>query len=359
MLKKRLLATARGETIVEVLIAIAIAAFAIGTSYAIATRSLQQAITARERNQALNLTQSQIAALKQRLVENPDDFNSDDPTKGFVVRSTTATPSSSQLPYTDFHFCLDDNSASPTDSKNQWARIPNNFSNDNQAADIAPGTDKYNHGNGTNDPGCVRNVDGTNYFIDISAQITQGSVGSANRTVYMLAVRWEELGSGNHTAESIIYYRLPLLKPGPVGGTSLNLLDCNEDATQIINGATVKVNAADGTLVFQGPSGQAVLSPNGKVLQDGLGNQFVKNGNRITCQKPGFYQLNWDFGTRSGQYQGAGGFNLVFSPTLTICQKGDGRMADFDQNGQVIPGTALPPPPTPPLTPADCMAKLP
>src|SRR5205814_634877 len=61
----------RGDTIVEVLMAIAIAAFAIGTCYAIANRSLQHAISARERNEAVNLMEDQIANLKVRYKASP------------------------------------------------------------------------------------------------------------------------------------------------------------------------------------------------------------------------------------------------------------------------------------------------
>jgi Tfp pilus assembly protein PilE len=188
-----------GDTIVEVLIAIAIAAFAIGTSYAIANRSLQQAITARERNQAVNIIQSQIAALKIRYTYDKTAFQSDDPAKGFVVRSTTINPPASQLPYTDFHFCLVENSASPQDPTNPWARQVNPFTSDSEADNISP-TNKYN-------ANCIHNSGAVNYFIDISAQITATSQNAVNRTVYKIVVRWDQAGNSAQ-AQSVVYYRL-------------------------------------------------------------------------------------------------------------------------------------------------------
>lgn len=188
-----------GDTIVEVLIAIAVAAFAIGTSYAIANRSLQQAITARERNQAVNIIQSQIAALKIRYTYDKTAFQSDDPARGFVVRSSTINPPASQLPYTDFHFCLVENSASPQDPTNPWARQVNAFSSDSEADNISA-TNKYN-------ARCVHNTGSVNYFVDISAQITATSQNAVNRTVYKVALRWNQAGNTNQ-AESVVYYRL-------------------------------------------------------------------------------------------------------------------------------------------------------
>jgi Tfp pilus assembly protein PilE len=203
-------AQSAGDTIVEVLIAIAVAAFAIGTAYAIANRSLQQAITARERNEATNLIQSQIAALKIRYIDNKEAFKGtntvyDDLTKGFAVRTTASV---SPLPATDFHFCLDEQSASPKDTTHQWAVIQNPFTSDSDADNInksSPGF-KYNPGNGGSNPGCVRNLGSTDYFVDISAQITKGSVNATNRTVYKASVRWAQVGN-TVNGESTVYYR--------------------------------------------------------------------------------------------------------------------------------------------------------
>lgn len=65
----------RGDTIIEVLICIAIVAFAVGVAYGLSGRSLQQAIRARERTEALNLAQAQVEYLKKLSKENPTALN--------------------------------------------------------------------------------------------------------------------------------------------------------------------------------------------------------------------------------------------------------------------------------------------
>jgi type II secretory pathway pseudopilin PulG len=188
----------KGDTLVEVLIAIAIAAFAIGTSYAIANRSLQRAIAARERNEALNVAEAQISNLKYRYANDRTAlktiFKSDDPAKGFVAPSTfIASP---PFPATAFHFCL--LSANRLSDPN-WARKESIFTTNADAENLSDtgGGGKYN-------PACKITTSTTDYFVDISAQVTSNSASRLNRTVYKVDVRWSELdGSGIST----IYYR--------------------------------------------------------------------------------------------------------------------------------------------------------
>lgn len=88
----------RGDTIVEVLLAITIAAFAIGISYATAERSLRQSITARERSEALNIIENQISDLS-------------------IIRNNFP----SMLPSFSFpntNFCIDDSASNPA----SWTR---------------------------------------------------------------------------------------------------------------------------------------------------------------------------------------------------------------------------------------------
>ncbi len=200
MKNKKMNKMQRGDTIVEVLIAIAVAAFSIGTAYAIANKSLQQAITANERNEAVNLIQGQIAALKIRQSANQAAFFDNDPNIGFVV-PTTIIKSDSELPYTDSHFCLDEKSASKADTTHPWQRQVNTFTPPNTADNISA-TNTYN-------TKCIYdNSAKTNqYFVDIEAQITLGSkVATLNRTVYKVTVRWAQLGSATN-AKSTVYYR--------------------------------------------------------------------------------------------------------------------------------------------------------
>src|SRR5581483_1789859 len=89
----------RGDTIVEVLIAIAIAGFAIGVSYATAQRSLKQSITAQEHNEALNIIERQVNDLRVR-------FQGTSASSSFA--STFANSSPGQADY-----CLDDTGVNP------------------------------------------------------------------------------------------------------------------------------------------------------------------------------------------------------------------------------------------------------
>lgn len=176
-----------GDTIVEVLIAIAVAAFAIGTSYAIANKSLERAIAARERNEALNIIQNQISDLKVRFKSDPA-FNTN-----FAVRSSFVP---SVFPATDFNFCLDDSATSTTSTN--WARINNNFTSSTAANNLNTGAGGY-------DPKCLRT--NSSYYVNIEAQVTSSSQNATNRTVYRVAVRWAEIGS-NTTAQAAVYYRV-------------------------------------------------------------------------------------------------------------------------------------------------------
>lgn len=171
----------RGDTIIEVLIAITIAAFAIGISYSIASKSLQQAILARERSQALNILESQVTDLKFRYKNSsPTDFNN-----SFAASGK--------------HYCLSDAADSPDDSG--WAPT---FNNGDITSDTKLSTtDSAGDGN-YYDSGCVRSVSGNDYYLDISTDRPYLSV--KNPTIYHVHVRWERLGGGPIN-EANIYYR--------------------------------------------------------------------------------------------------------------------------------------------------------
>src|SRR3990167_10314221 len=55
----------RGDTIIEILIAMAILALVLGTAYAISTQSLRTGTSAGQRSQALGYAQSQIEFIKR------------------------------------------------------------------------------------------------------------------------------------------------------------------------------------------------------------------------------------------------------------------------------------------------------
>jgi Tfp pilus assembly protein PilV len=178
----------RGDTIIEVLLAMTVAAFALGVSYSIANKSLQKSISARERNEAVNILQSQVAALKQR--EQQTDTNTFN--NSFSVNTTLVS--------TFKHFCLDE-SATDTSSAN-W--LIANTSNVGQITASSPlvtsGSPSYN----TNF--CVRHNTSTDYYIDIVAMVTTSSQNSSPPTIYQFNVRWAAVGSGAVNQASI-YYR--------------------------------------------------------------------------------------------------------------------------------------------------------
>ncbi|HVS79133.1 MAG TPA: hypothetical protein VHD84_02500 [Candidatus Saccharimonadales bacterium] len=172
---------ASGDTIVEVLIAIAIAAFAIGISYATAHRSLLQAVTAQERNQALNILENQLSDLKLRYQKtNPDTFTS-------------------KFSYTVNHFCLNDSASDPTASN--WLPI-DNYSQVGDSSTLAA-ADPPSAGT-PYDSGCHQTNGGADYYTDITTSQSSGT--SPNPTIYRVIVRWEQLGGGP-TNQASIYYR--------------------------------------------------------------------------------------------------------------------------------------------------------
>ena len=66
----------RGDTIVEVLLSIAILALALAISYSLANRSLRAGLSANARTEATAIAQGQIELLKAARYNNPSTFNS-------------------------------------------------------------------------------------------------------------------------------------------------------------------------------------------------------------------------------------------------------------------------------------------
>lgn len=184
MMKSLINKNRKGETIVEVLLAIAVAAFALGTSYAIANKSLQKSISARERNESTNIVQSQISALKVR--EQQTDtaaFNSN-----FV--------STSLLPANWLHFCLD--TAATDKTAANWLPIHN-------TGQVTATTALSTSGNPSYAKGCTY-PGSTTFYIDIVAMATPDSIASTPPTVYQINVRWAGVGNNNNNQVSV-YYR--------------------------------------------------------------------------------------------------------------------------------------------------------
>lgn len=180
-----------GDTIVEVLIAIAVAAFVIGTSYAIANHSLQTAINARDRGQALNLIEGQIAALKFRYKTDKANFP-----KNFEV------PAGFVGPGIAFHFCMDTTWLGPYDPNTAKEGPQSNTTlNEANANNLALSDPDYN-------AICKPTVDGTTYYLDIAAMETAASrvLTGSPTTVYKIEARWAGVGV-SQTQQATIYYR--------------------------------------------------------------------------------------------------------------------------------------------------------
>lgn len=187
-LSKRLNKGIVGDTIIEVLIAIGVAAFAIGTSYAIASKSLQHAIEARERNQSITIIQNQITDLKIRAKAD----------KSFL--SIFAIPGG-QPPKIYGHYCLDDSAKGPSDPN--WAPLPNDFLTDESRS----GNLAVSGLGGYYNPKCKIASSSTDFFVDITKMITVKSVNSIEPTIFRFTVKWSAPGGGN-TLSAVAYYRL-------------------------------------------------------------------------------------------------------------------------------------------------------
>lgn len=170
-----------GDTIIEVLIAIAIAGFAIGITYATAERSLQQAITAKEHNEALNIVENQISDLQIR-----------------YQRAATASSFESQFGYANpyHHYCLNDSSTGPNDRTNQWAPY-NNSNNLTQSSSLVTTSQGGLYNNK-----CTRPGGGFNYYIDIAVSQT---TSTRSPSLFQVIVRWERIGGGSNNQASIYY----------------------------------------------------------------------------------------------------------------------------------------------------------
>jgi type II secretory pathway pseudopilin PulG len=195
-----------GDTIVEVLLAIGIAAFAIGISYATAQRSLDKSITAREHNQALNLIENQLADLKLR-------FQNSTPTDPF---STAIAPKN--------HFCLNDSANDPTKAST-WDPYQNDSSVSQSsplASSPAPdGSHPYYYNPSAGPPaGCENQQpgDGADYFIDITTQ--PGSSTGPDNILYTITVRWSPVGGGQ-TNQASINYKLNSSNSRTLGDSAL------------------------------------------------------------------------------------------------------------------------------------------
>lgn len=192
-----------GDTIIEVMLCIAIAGLVVTGSYALSSHSLQEGISATERTEANKLAEGQIEALKLReknsavtWIPTPTYPNANYPGNGFNNIPATAS------------FCLETDAASLTEFTGgtitvnpHWLAIPN----PGGLASINGQTDQIStsyYASGANQ--CVVN---NKYYISMSVQSN-----GTNGQVYWVTVRWQALGGGTLNL-SQLYYRLPPYSP--------------------------------------------------------------------------------------------------------------------------------------------------
>jgi prepilin-type N-terminal cleavage/methylation domain-containing protein len=168
----------RGDTLVEVLICIAIVGAVIAGAYSLASRSLQEGVSAAEHSDAVKLAEGQIEALKLRQAGSDKD------------EWATYFASSDHINNT----CLDLTSKTQTDTN--WRPAQNG----NNPTDLAVNTGGGgNYADNAAHTQCAQQ--NAKYFINI----TLATGASANPT-YLVTVRWTPAGDGP-TSQSQIYYR--------------------------------------------------------------------------------------------------------------------------------------------------------
>lgn len=186
-----------GDTIVEVLMSIAIVGAVIAGAYALAGRSLAEGVSASEHSQAIKLAEAQIETLKSR---NKDSLShvTDIWEPNFDPHPRAAVP-----PTNKNNFCLDTRAISMLDNlgavKPDWKPQYNGnggpgFTGNNLV--VGTGADQYN-------VQCTdtRNAATAKYLINISMQ-THANKGPT----YLVTVRWNPAGNAP-TSQTQIYYR--------------------------------------------------------------------------------------------------------------------------------------------------------
>jgi prepilin-type N-terminal cleavage/methylation domain-containing protein len=163
----------KGDTLVEVLICIAIVGAVITGAYALAGRSLQEGISATEHSDAIRLAEGQIEALKMR------QAGSD---KG---EWSTYFASPAQMD----NSCLD--LEAKTQSDPNWRPVQNGTNPTSLTT--------ANYADNAAHTQCVQQNE--KYFINITV-----TTGASTNPTYLVTVRWNPVGEGP-TSESQIYYR--------------------------------------------------------------------------------------------------------------------------------------------------------
>jgi prepilin-type N-terminal cleavage/methylation domain-containing protein len=178
---------ARGDTLVEVLMSIAIVGAVIAGAYALASRSLAEGVSASEHSQAIKLAEAQVEALKSRSKDAAGDLPKWDGTYNIT---------SNPIPAAQNNFCLDTTAISITAANwNPQKNGDTTFTGNNLAAGTGP--NQYNPVC-TSDGGAGGGA--AKYFINVNLTPTN------NIPTYLVTVRWTPAGRGP-TSQTQLYYR--------------------------------------------------------------------------------------------------------------------------------------------------------
>jgi type II secretory pathway pseudopilin PulG len=194
---KRLMATNyynRGDTIIEVLMSIAIVGAVIAGAYALASRSLAEGISASEHSTAIKMAETQVETLKSRQKDALNGQAIWDSNYGAVALASN-----------NINFCMDPTAISMLDASGNptanWIAQKNGgigFTGNN--LQVGTGSDEYNAVCTRDVNGAVGTVNTAKYFINVKL------IATPNLPNYLVTVRWTPAGNGP-TSQSQIYYR--------------------------------------------------------------------------------------------------------------------------------------------------------
>lgn len=189
----------KGDTLIEVLLSIAVAGMVTSSSYALANRSLEEGISASERTEANKLAEGQIEALKLRESVSQEAWSTNYSEVGYPLPQGY-----SNIP-SDASFCLDTAAVSEyievgsTEQKNGAWLPQQNAGDPTVLSTDSASPDHYN-------TICFQH---SKYYVDVTAQ--SNSLDGIGQ-VFLVTVRWNPPGGGP-LDQSQLYYKMPPKSP--------------------------------------------------------------------------------------------------------------------------------------------------